>query len=113
MEYQLVSPVQFATVSEKGWIVIPKDIRERFGLEKGDKVAIITVGESIALVPVPAGDPIERARGLLGSGGPSQTEALLEDRRRELEWEERGLPPARRRSLVADESEPYDASEPQ
>jgi AbrB family looped-hinge helix DNA binding protein len=110
MKYEVVSPIQFATVSEKGWIVIPKDVRERFGIEKGDKVAIITVGDSIALVPVPSGDPIERARGLLGSGGPSQVEALLEDRRRELEREERGLPPPRR-SLVADADEPYEPHE--
>ena len=109
MKQESVSAMQYATVSEKGWIVIPKDVRDRFGLEKGDKVAIITVGDSISLVPVPAGDPVERARGLLGSGGPSQVEALLEERRRELEQEERDMPRPLQRG-VAEEPETYDPS---
>ena len=30
-----------ATVSSKGWIVIPKEIRDRFGIKPGDKVQVI------------------------------------------------------------------------
>jgi AbrB family looped-hinge helix DNA binding protein len=82
------------TVSEKGAIVIPKEIRERYGIGPGDKVQVLDWAGRISLVKIPPGDPIERMRGLL-AGGPSMTEALLEDRRWELEREERDLPPPR------------------
>jgi AbrB family looped-hinge helix DNA binding protein len=80
-----------ATVSEEGWVVIPQEIREKYGLKKGSQVTILDFGGRITLMPVPEGDPIERGFGLL-KGGPSMTEALLEDRRLELEHEERRLP---------------------
>ena len=79
-----------ATVSGKGWIVIPKEMRERFGLKKGDKVHIIDDYGSIIIVPV-SKDPIAEGRGMLKGG--TGTEGLLADRRWELEKEERGLPP--------------------
>ncbi len=82
------------TVSAKGWIVIPKDIRERHGIRKGDKVHVTDLGGQIAIIPATKEDPIERGLGML-KGGPSMTEGLLEDRREELEREERGLPPPR------------------
>jgi AbrB family looped-hinge helix DNA binding protein len=76
-----------AKVSKKGWVVIPHDIRERYGIRPGDKVHIIDYGGRIALVPA-LKDPIRQLHGMF-EGGPSLTEALLEDRRRELEQEER------------------------
>ncbi len=82
------------TVSAKGWIVIPKEIRERHGISKGDKVHVTDLGGQITIIPATKGDPIERGLGML-KGGPSMTEGLLEDRREELEREERGLPPPR------------------
>ncbi len=33
-----------ATVSKKGWVVIPQELRKRYGLEKGDQVHIIDYG---------------------------------------------------------------------
>ena len=81
------------TVSEKGWIVIPKAIRDRHGIRKGDKVHVVDFGGRIRIIPVEEGDPIERLRGILKHG--SGTKGLLEDRRWELEREERGLPPPR------------------
>lgn len=80
-----------ATVSSKGWIVIPQEIRRRYGLKKGDRVHVIDYGGVVAIVPA-SGDPIADGFGLL-KGRPSLTEALLEERRRELEKEERDLPP--------------------
>ena len=82
------------TVSEKGAIVIPKAIRERYGICPGDRVHVAGWGGEIVLVKIPPGDPIERGLGLLGPG-PSLTKGLLEDRRQELEREERDLPPPR------------------
>ena len=77
------------TVSKKGWVVIPHEIRQRYGIRPGDKVHIIDYAGRIAIVPT-AEDPIAAGRGML-KGGPSLTEALLEERRWELEHEEHGL----------------------
>lgn len=82
------------TVSKKGWVVIPRDVRERHGISPGDKVHVIDYGGRIAIIPV-AKDPIAAAWGML-KGGPSMTQGLLEDRRWELEQEERDLPPPQR-----------------
>ena len=84
------------TVSEKGWIVIPKEIRERLGIGPGDQVAVFELGGEIHVIKKQGGDPIERTYGMF-KGGPSSTAALLEDRRWELEREERDLPAPRSR----------------
>ena len=91
MIYTSSGTIATATISEKGWVVIPQGIRKRYGLKKGDKVHIIDYGGRIAIIPV-AKDPIAAARGMF-KGGPSMTKGLLEDRRWELEREERDLPP--------------------
>ncbi len=79
-------------VSKKGWVVIPKEIRERHNIRPGDKVQFVDFAGNIALVRVPE-DPLASARGLL-KGGTSMKE-YLEEKRRELEEEERGLPQPR------------------
>jgi AbrB family looped-hinge helix DNA binding protein len=81
------------TVSEKGWIVIPKEIREKYGIKKGDKIRILDLGGELTLLPVPPGDPIERGLGMF-KGGPTMAD-FLADKRRELANEERDLPPPR------------------
>lgn len=83
-----------STVSGKGWVVIPREIREKYGLQRGAKVHVVDLGGHIILIPA-AKDPVAAARGML-KGGPPMTEGLLADRRRELEAEERDLPPPRR-----------------
>jgi AbrB family looped-hinge helix DNA binding protein len=82
----------FTTVSEKGWVVIPKEIRDKYGIKKGKKVAISDWDGVIYVVPI-ADDPIAHGRGLLKGGRPWSE--LIADKRRELEEEERGLPPPR------------------
>jgi AbrB family looped-hinge helix DNA binding protein len=74
------------TVSEKGWIVIPKEIRDRYGLSKGTKVVVVDWGGQIYMFPAMK-DPIHDARGIF-KDGPSLTDALLEDRREALTKEE-------------------------
>jgi AbrB family looped-hinge helix DNA binding protein len=77
------------TVSKKGWVVIPREIRERYGISPGDKVHIVDYAGRIGIIPAMK-DPIREARGML-KGGPSLTEALLEERRREMDREERDV----------------------
>src|SRR5947209_1195815 len=71
-----------AIVSEKGWVVIPKEIRDRLGLKKGSKVQIVEWGGVISIEPVLA-DPIRASAGMFDNGGPSLTEEYLKEKRRE------------------------------
>ena len=61
--------------------MIPKEIREKYRLRKGDRVLFVDYGGVIALVPA-SGDPVRESRGFL-KGGPSLTEALLEARKQD------------------------------
>jgi AbrB family looped-hinge helix DNA binding protein len=76
-----------AKVSTKGWIVIPKDLREKYGLVKRTTVQVVDYGEILALVPLPD-DPVEALHGML-EAGPSLTADLLAERGRERAREER------------------------
>jgi AbrB family looped-hinge helix DNA binding protein len=50
------------TVSPKFQVVIPKEIRKRFGLLPGQKLQLVVYGNRIELIPV---IPIKRMRGFL------------------------------------------------
>jgi len=68
-----------STVSGKGWVVIPQELRQRYGLKKGDRVHFVDYGGTIALIPV-GGDPVKKGCGMLKEG-TSLTEALLQSRK--------------------------------
>ncbi len=70
--------MNISTVSAKGWVVIPKELRERFGLKKGDKVHFVEYGGTIAVVPL-AKNAIKDCAGML-KGDTSLLEALLKSR---------------------------------
>ena len=74
------------TVSKKGWIVIPADLRKKYHLEPGTKVMVMDFGDGVTLFPVPE-NPIEAFRGMF-KDGPSLTEALLKERKGDIELEE-------------------------
>jgi AbrB family looped-hinge helix DNA binding protein len=74
-------------VSTKGWVVIPKDLREKYGIEKGMQVQVVDYGEVLALVPLPS-DPVEALHGMLAAK-PSLTADLLAARAQEKAREER------------------------
>lgn len=76
-----------ATVSSKGWIVIPAPLRRRYHIEPGQRIRIVDYGGVLSLVP-PHRDPVREGRGLL-AGETSLTGALLDARRREREREDR------------------------
>ena len=75
-----------AIVSAKGWVVIPKDLREKYDLKKGTRVQVLDYDDLLALVPLPD-DPVEALHGML-EGGPSLTADLLAERARERAREE-------------------------
>jgi AbrB family looped-hinge helix DNA binding protein len=75
-----------ATVSTKGWVVIPKELRDKYGLKKGSRVQVLDYGELLALIPLPD-DPVKALHGML-EGGPSLTEDLMAERARERAREE-------------------------
>ena len=69
------------TVSEKGWIVIPAELRRNHNLGPGAEVSVVDYGGVLALVPTMT-TPVRQAAGML-KGQRSLTRALLAQRRRE------------------------------
>ncbi|MFQ5684377.1 MAG: AbrB/MazE/SpoVT family DNA-binding domain-containing protein [Candidatus Binatia bacterium] len=74
--------------SSKGQVVIPAEIREKIGLKPGDKVLVTLADDKrVSIEPVPD-DPIKALRGFL-KGRPSLTRALLRERRKDRQREEK------------------------
>ena len=74
-------------LSSKGQIVIPAKIRRKLRLEAGTRFKIADRDGRIILEPL-SSDPIGEGFGML-AGGPSLLEILLQDRREEVERDER------------------------
>ncbi len=74
-----------AKVSAKGWVVIPKPLREKYSLRKGARVRIVDQGDGVSLLPLPP-DPVAALHGMLHGESPL-TEELLAERAREQEQE--------------------------
>jgi len=70
-------------ISSKGWVVIPVELRRRYGLHPGQHVQIVDYGGVIAIVPA-LEDPIADSSGIL-AGKTSLTDALLAERAEERE----------------------------
>ncbi len=79
------------TISTKGWIVIPKVFRDKYGLLPGSKVAFVDYGGILSLLPVPD-DPVKDGLGVLKRfvGERSLTEALLGERAADRHREDLG-----------------------
>ena len=54
--------METVTVSPKYQVVIPKEVRERMGIEPGQKMAVLVYQGRIQLIPV---GPMEELRGFL------------------------------------------------
>jgi len=74
------------TISEKGQISIPVFLRKRYGLKKGDKLAIEEIDGSIVLRPLPR-NPLLSIRGKYMSEDEKLTDTLLKERRTERKQE--------------------------
>jgi len=79
----MVKAMNTSTLSEKGWIVIPQELRERYGLKKGDRVHVIDYGGVISIVPA-SESPIKNSFGML-KGKTSLVKELAKSRREDAE----------------------------
>lgn len=96
-------------ISSKGWVVIPKEIRDEMGIKPGDEVSFSLLPPlpgmkqdralySLQVTRVPD-DPVAAVSGMFPHrpGESSWTEKLLEDRMQERAREERAVQEDRRR----------------
>jgi len=68
-------------VSQKGWVVIPAELRKKYNLHPGAEVQVVDYGGVLALVPKLA-EPVREAAGML-QGRRSLTRALRAEHRAE------------------------------
>lgn len=71
--------------SNRGQIVIPKNIRSQLNIVPGKKLAIKVEGDHAIIRPLPD-DPVEAFCGIFKSG-TSLTKALIEERQKDKERE--------------------------
>ncbi len=69
---------RITTVSTKGQLVIPAEMRESLGIEPGSRIAVTLQGTRIVLEPV-SEKLVDETRGLF-AGGPSLSAALKKER---------------------------------
>lgn len=70
------------TVSQKGWVVIPVELRNKYHWNSGDRVRVVDYGGVVSLVPV-RDDPEGDGTGALRMQGRSLLKRLNQTRREE------------------------------
>lgn len=73
--------------SAKGQVVIPKKERAKVGIKPGTKVIAKAVDDHIEIRPLPE-NPVESYCGIFNKGS-SLTKALLKERKKDLDREEK------------------------
>ena len=76
------------SVTQKGQLVIPKELRDRHGIVPNSEVIVTEIGGHIAILP--AIDPVRHGRGMLRFDRPT-AELLREARAAEVEFGKRPL----------------------
>jgi AbrB family looped-hinge helix DNA binding protein len=72
-------------ISQKGWIVIPAILREKYALKPGDTLQVVDYGGVLAIVPTYV-DPVKQGGGIL-KGNDSLAQAIRDEHRYECENE--------------------------
>lgn len=74
----------FSTLSSKGQLTVPQEIRKRLGLRTGDRVEFVTEQDRTVIKPArEEGNPFEKYIGILGPfpGGDEGIKAWIDDMR--------------------------------
>jgi AbrB family looped-hinge helix DNA binding protein len=87
MSWRYGVSMAIVTTSQKGQVVIPKKEREKVGLKPRGKAIIEAVGDHIEIRPLPD-DPIRHYCGFF-EDGPSLTEELVKERKKDRGREEK------------------------
>jgi AbrB family looped-hinge helix DNA binding protein len=74
--------MSIVTVSQKGWVVIPADLRQKYHWNSGDRVKVVDYGGVVSLVPV-LDNPVDEGAGALKTPGRSLLRGLRRNRREE------------------------------
>jgi AbrB family looped-hinge helix DNA binding protein len=75
-----------SSISSKGQVTVPQEIRNRLGLSTGDRVEFVIEGERTVIRPSrPASSPFDKYKGVLRTfrGGRKEINAWLHDLRSE------------------------------
>ena len=70
------------TVSQKGWVVIPVELRNKYQWNTGDRIKVVDYGGVVSLVPV-LQNPEEEGLGALSMPGRSLLKGLKQTRKKE------------------------------
>lgn len=81
-KYNGRSAMAVVTVSQKGWVVIPVELRNKYHWNTGDRVDVVDYGGVVSLVPV-LHHPEEEGIGALRMRGRSLLKGLKRSRKQE------------------------------
>jgi AbrB family looped-hinge helix DNA binding protein len=76
------------TLSQKGWVVIPAELREKYHWKAGDCVKVVDYGGIVSLVPI-LDNPEDEGAGALKMRGRSLLRGLKRVRKEERRREKR------------------------
>jgi AbrB family looped-hinge helix DNA binding protein len=76
------------TVSQKGWVVIPAEIRRKYNWKPGDRVQVVDYGGAIRILPLMR-NPEDEGMGILKGRGGSLLKALQKERAEERRRDKR------------------------
>jgi antitoxin PrlF len=80
-----------STISSKGQITVPQEIRKRLGLEVGDRIEFVVEGDRTVIRPARLeANPFEKYIGILGPfpGGEAGIKAWIDDMRSDKDYED-------------------------
>jgi AbrB family looped-hinge helix DNA binding protein len=80
----------FSTISSKGRLTVPQEIRKRLGLKPGDRVEFVAEESQIVIRPARSeANPFEKFIGIAGPfpGGEEGIKAWIDDMRSDKDYE--------------------------